>query len=194
LILLRSVLGPFEVRWYALAYLSASQPSLGGYAAPNAGKHDRFSQIGDIFATVAPVTIFLVRIGNFINEELWGRPTDVPWAMVFPDVDAQARHPSQLYEAGLEGLALLVVLAVIARKGGLKRPGLAMGACILGYGLARIAMEFFREPDPELEQLRYGLTMGMVLSTPMVLGGIALVIYSVWATYRASRNSHAEMT
>src|SRR5262249_19583925 len=101
-----------------------------------------FLTIGDIFATVAPVTIFPVCIGNFINEELWGRPTDVPWAMVFPDVDAQTRHPSQLYEAGL-----LVVLAVIARKGGLKRPGLAMGACLLGDGLARIAMEFFREPD-----------------------------------------------
>jgi phosphatidylglycerol:prolipoprotein diacylglycerol transferase len=81
-------------------------------------------------------------------------------AVVFPDVDAQPRRPSQLYEAGLEGLFLLLVLAVIAWNGGLKRPGLAMGACILGYGLARIAMEFFREPDPELEQLAHGLTMG----------------------------------
>ena len=147
-----------------------------------------FLTIGDIFATVAPITIFLVRIGNFINEELWGRPTDVPWAMVFPDVDTKPRHPSQLYEAGLEGLLLLLILAVIAWKGGLKRPGLAMGACILGYGLARIAMEFFREPDPELEQLAHGLTMGMVLSTPMVLGGLALVIYSLWATHRANRS------
>jgi len=69
-----------------------------------------------------------------------------------------------------------------------------MGACILGYGLARIAMEFFREPDPELEQLGHGLTMGMVLSTPMVLGGLALVIYSLWATHRANRNRHAPMT
>ena len=147
-----------------------------------------FLTIGDIFATVAPITIFLVRIGNFINEELWGRPTDVPWAMVFPDVDTKPRHPSQLYEAGLEGLLLLLILAVIAWKGGLKRPGLAMGACILGYGLARIAMEFFREPDPELEQLAHGLTMGMVLSAPMVLGGLALVIYSLWATHRANRS------
>jgi phosphatidylglycerol---prolipoprotein diacylglyceryl transferase len=143
-----------------------------------------FLTIGDIFATVAPITIFLVRIGNFINEELWGRPTDVPWAMVFPDVDAQPRHPSQLYEAGLEGLLLLIVLAVIAQKGGLKRPGLAMGVGILGYGLARIAMEFSREPDPELERLAHGLTMGMVLSAPMVLGGLALMIYSLLATRR----------
>jgi phosphatidylglycerol:prolipoprotein diacylglycerol transferase len=153
-----------------------------------------FLTIVDIFATVAPITIFLVRIGNFINEGLWGRPTDVPWAMVFPDVDTQPRHPSQLYEAGLEGLLLLIVLAVIARNGGLKRPGLAMGACILGYGLARIAMEFFREPDPELEQLRHGLTMGMVLSTPMALGGLTLMIYSLWATHRSNRNSHTPTT
>ena len=119
-----------------------------------------------------------MRIGNFINAEHWGRPTDVPWAVVFPNADAQPRHPSQLYEAGLEGLLLLVVLGIVAQTGGFKRPGLLTGLALAGYGLARVPMEFFREPDPDIEQLAHGLTMGMVLSFPMVAVGIALVIYS----------------
>ena len=143
-----------------------------------------FLTVADLCATIAPLSVFLVRIGNFINSEQWGRPTDVPWAVVFPDADEAPRHPSQLYEAGLEGLLLLLVLGIVARKGGFKRPGLLTGLATLGYALARIAMEFYREPDPQLEQLGGGLTMGMALSAPMVAIGIALVIYSVWTGRR----------
>jgi phosphatidylglycerol:prolipoprotein diacylglycerol transferase len=93
-------------------------------------------------------------------------------------VDANPRHPSQIYEAVLEGLLLLVILGIAAQKGGFRRPGLLTGLAALGYALARIAMEFFREPDPEIEQLAHGLTMGMVLSIPMIAIGAALLIYS----------------
>jgi phosphatidylglycerol---prolipoprotein diacylglyceryl transferase len=133
--------------------------------------------VGDICAAAAPIGIFLVRIANFINVEQWGRPSDVPWAMIVPGVDNQPRHPSQLYEAGLEGLLLFVVLALAVRFGALKRPGVATGIFCIGYGAARIVSEFFREPDPQLEQLAHGLTMGMVLSAPLVLIGAALLVY-----------------
>ena len=134
---------------------------------------------GRIRATqsTAPIGIFPVRIANFIKPELWGRPTDVPWAMIFPGVDDQPRHPSQLYEAGLEGLLLFLVLALFVRAGALKRPGVATGIFCIGYGMARIVSEFFREPDPQQEKLAHGLTMGMVLSAPLVLIGAALLVY-----------------
>ena len=143
-----------------------------------------FLTVADLCGATCPIPIFLVRIGNFINQEHWGRPTDVPWAVVFPDVDAMPRHPSQLYEAGLEGLLLLIVLGIVAQIGGFKRPGLLTGLALIGYGLARIAMEFFREPDPDIERLAHGLTMGMVLSLPMVVIGIALMFYSARAVRR----------
>jgi phosphatidylglycerol:prolipoprotein diacylglycerol transferase len=146
-----------------------------------------FLTVADIVATVCPLSIFLVRISNFINSEQWGRPSDAPWAVVFPDADAQPRHPSQLYEAGLEGLLLLLVLGCFARNGAFKHPGLQTGLFTLGYALARIAMEFFREPDSEIEQLAHGLTMGMVLSAPMLAIGIALVIRSAWMPRRRKR-------
>src|SRR2546423_462014 len=94
-------IGPLSVRWYALGFLA----------------------VADLCAAFSPLGLFFVRIGNFINEEQWGRPTDVPWAFVFPDVDSNPRHPSQLYEAGLEGLLLLIVLGIIVQRGGFKRPG-----------------------------------------------------------------------
>ena len=145
-----------------------------------------FLTIADVVATVCPLAIFLVRIGNFINSEHWGRPTDVPWAVVFPEADAQPRHPSPLYEGALEGLLLLLVLGLLARNGGFKRPGLLTGLFTVGYALARIAMEFFREPDSQIEQLAHGLTMGMVLSAPMLAIGIALVIHSAWMARRTA--------
>ena len=132
--------------------------------------------VGDICATVAPVGIFFGRLANFIKPELWGRPSDMPWAMVFPGAGPLPRHPSQLYEAGLEGLALFAILAVLAARGALRRPGLATGVFLAGYGVARIASEFFREPDLDLEALSHGLTMGMVLSVPFVLAGVALLV------------------
>jgi phosphatidylglycerol:prolipoprotein diacylglycerol transferase len=134
--------------------------------------------VSDIVATVAPIGIFFGRLANFIKPEMWGRPSDVPWTMVFPGGGEIARHPSQLYEAGLEGLALLVLLAFAARRGALKRPGLATGLFGVGYGLARIFCEFFREPDAS-EALGDGLTMGMALSAPMVLIGAALIAFAL---------------
>src|SRR5262249_18319424 len=134
--------------------------------------------LGDVTCAVAPIGIFLVRLANFINGELWGRPSDGPWAMVFPGGGPLPRHPSQLYEAALEGLVLFVVLAMFVRFGALKRPGFILGAFALFYGLARSFSQFFREPGPQLGFLGGGLTMGMLLSIPMILGG-ALIIWLV---------------
>jgi phosphatidylglycerol:prolipoprotein diacylglycerol transferase len=136
--------------------------------------------LGDITTAVAPIGIFLGRLANFIKGELWGREADasVPWRMIFPDDPLQLfRHPSQLYEAALEGILLFAVLAVMVRMGALKRPGLILGSFIAIYGLARITGEFFREPDPQLGFLWGGLTMGMLLSVPMVIvGGILIMM------------------
>jgi phosphatidylglycerol:prolipoprotein diacylglycerol transferase len=134
--------------------------------------------LGDITTAVAPIGIFLGRLANFIKGELWGREADasVPWRMVFPDDALQLfRHPSQLYEAALEGILLFAVLAVMVRMGALKRPGLILGSFIAIYGLARITGEFFREPDPQLGFLWGGLTMGMLLSVPMIIAGTTLI-------------------
>ncbi len=138
----------------------------------------------DTVSAVVPIGLGLVRIANFINSELWGRPADLPWAFVFPNGGPEPRHPSQLYEAALEGLVLFLVLRLLTHgllK--LKKPGFVAGAFVCGYGLSRIFVEFFREPDPQLGYLLGGwLTMGMILSTPMVLVGI-------WAMWRASARS-----
>jgi phosphatidylglycerol:prolipoprotein diacylglycerol transferase len=139
----------------------------------------------DLAAAVVPIGLFLGRIANFINAELWGRPApDVPWAMVFPNAGPLPRHPSQLYEALGEGILLFILLAVLVRAGGLKRPGLVAGVFGMGYAVARIVCEFFREPDPQLgflfgssvDALSGGITMGMVLSLPLFLAGLVLVL------------------
>ncbi|MGN7804966.1 prolipoprotein diacylglyceryl transferase [Ensifer sp. 22521] len=136
----------------------------------------------DIVAAVVPIGLFFGRIANFINGELWGRLSSMPWAIVFPTGGPFARHPSQLYEAALEGLVLLCVLAwFIYRRQALKSPGLVTGTFVLGYALSRIFVEFFREPDAQIGYLVGGwLTMGMLLSLPMALAGI-------WAITRARR-------
>jgi phosphatidylglycerol---prolipoprotein diacylglyceryl transferase len=131
--------------------------------------------LGDITCAAGTIGLFLGRIANFINGELWGRRTDVPWAMVFPTGGPFPRHPSQLYEATLEGLVLFIVLALLIRGGALKRPGLVMGAFACGYAIARSFSELFREPDAQLGFLWRGLTMGMLLSIPLFLAGIALI-------------------
>jgi len=141
----------------------------------------------DIVATVVPCGLFFGRIANFINGELWGRLTDVPWAVVFPTGGPFARHPSQLYEAGLEGIVLLLVLAVLVYGAkALKSPGLITGVFVCGYALSRIFVEFFREPDAQLGYLlgTNWLTMGIVLSLPMILLGL-------WAIFRARRQAAA---
>jgi phosphatidylglycerol:prolipoprotein diacylglycerol transferase len=137
--------------------------------------------LGDITTAVGPIGLFLGRIANFINGELWGREADssVPWAMVFPGDGAHLpRHPSQLYEASLEGVVLFVLLALMIRAGALRRPGLILGSFMTLYGVARIVGECFREPDPQLGFLWRGLTMGMLLSVPMIIAGIILIVFA----------------
>jgi phosphatidylglycerol---prolipoprotein diacylglyceryl transferase len=134
--------------------------------------------LGDITTAVGPIGLFLGRIANFINSELWGRAAnpDLPWAMIFPNGGPIPRHPSQLYEAGLEGIILFTILAVMIRMGALKRPGLILGSFIAIYAVARIIGEFFREPDPQLGFLWGGLTMGMLLSVPMIIAGAVIMV------------------
>ncbi len=135
--------------------------------------------LGDITCAVGPIGLCLGRIANFINGELWGRQSDVPWAMVFPNGGPFPRHPSQLYEAGLEGLLLFAVLALSIRAGALKRPGLTIGIFAVCYGLARMTSELFREPDVQLGFVWRGVTMGMLLSVPMIIAGAAFIIFAL---------------
>jgi phosphatidylglycerol:prolipoprotein diacylglycerol transferase len=145
-------------------------------------KHLDVRALGDIVCAAVPIGLFFGRIANFVNGELWGRPTNVPWAMIFPRADGLPRHPSQLYEAGLEGLVLFVVLFFLIRNPRIRaRPGLVSGVFLVGYALARSAMEFFREPDDYLGFLVFGATMGQLLSLPMLLVGVGL---AAWALSR----------
>jgi phosphatidylglycerol---prolipoprotein diacylglyceryl transferase len=160
----------------------------------------------DLLALATPPGLFLGRLANFTNNELWGRPTDVPWAVIFPGEVAQAcqgvvglcaRHPSQLYEAALEGLLLGTLLLVLAwRHGWLKRPGLLTGVFLVGYGLSRAFVELFRQPDIQfategnligyaLNFGNWGLTMGQLLSLPMIVIGMVLI----WWTFRKQKLS-----
>lgn len=154
--------------------------------------------MGDLLAVAAPVGLMLGRIANFINAELWGRPTDLPWGVIFPGTAAQtcgeqlvgacARHPSQLYQAALEGLLLALVLFWLAfRRGWFKRPGALMGVFLVGYGVARFLVEFVRQPDAQFVSEGnpvglavhwggYGLTMGQLLSLPMIAVGLWFVL------------------
>ena len=133
-------------------------------------------RILDYVAVVTPIGLLLGRFANFVNGELWGRPTDGTWGIIFPDAGPDPRHPSQLYEAALEGALLLIVLTFLfwGTRARLK-PGLLGGVFILGYGLSRFAIEFFREPDAQLGVLSFGLTMGQVLTLPMILAGLWLL-------------------
>lgn len=141
----------------------------------------------DLAAAVVPIGLLLGRIANFINGELWGRPApDFPYAMVFPNGGPLPRHPSQLYEAFTEGLLLFVLVNLLVRAGGFRRPGFVAGVFGMGYAVARIVCEFFREPDPQLgflfgtsvDGLSGGITMGMLLSLPVFFAGLWLVLRS----------------
>lgn len=133
-------------------------------------------RLGDFVAPLVPIGLGLGRLGNFINGELWGRVTEVPWGMVFPGAGPDPRHPSQLYQASLEGLLLFILLFWYARK---PRPiGSVSGLFLLGYGTFRFIGEFAREPDAHLGFLLAGLSMGQLLSIPMVMAG-------VWLMWRA---------
>lgn len=140
-----------------------------------------FITLTDFIGPLVPIGLFSGRLGNFVNGELWGAPTDLPWGMVFPDAGPLPRHPSQLYEAGLEGLLLFVVLWWFARR---PRPeGAISSLFMLGYGLCRFMVEFVREPDRHIGYLAFDwLTMGQVLTLPMIAIGIGGLC---WAYRRA---------
>ena len=151
----------------------------------------------DMMALAVAPALFLGRVSNFVNSELWGRPTDLPWGVIFPDraaqacgpfIDICARHPSQLYEAILEGLLLgTFILWLVWRRDALKKPGIIMGTFFAGYGIGRFLVEFARQPDAQFITLEnplglvlqtggYGFTMGQLLSIPMILIGIWFII------------------
>jgi phosphatidylglycerol:prolipoprotein diacylglycerol transferase len=145
------------------------------------GRRRHWLAVTDFIAPLVPLGLGAGRLGNFINAELWGRPASVPWAMVFPNVDGVPRHPSQLYEFGLEGVLLFAALWWFSAQ---PRPrGAVSGAFLLGYGSLRFLVEFTREPDSFLGTLALQLSMGQWLSAPMVAAGVALM---AWA-YRAPR-------
>jgi phosphatidylglycerol:prolipoprotein diacylglycerol transferase len=146
-----------------------------GYLFARAKKIDPL-RLGDIIVAAEPIGGFLVRIANFVNGELWGRPTHVLWGMVFPDAGPLPRHPSQLYEAALEGVVMFLLLRWATHgKHWLNRRGVVMGMFLTGYGLIRILLENFRAPDSYMPDFPLGLTMGMMLSAPMVLIGVWLI-------------------
>ncbi len=159
------------------------------------------ASVADMMALATPPGLLLGRIANFINAELWGRPTELPWGVAFPGAVAQScgqplgelchRHPSQLYEAALEGLVLLALLVwMVWRRGALRMPWLVTGTFLAGYGIGRGLVEFVRQPDPQfisegnpsglaLHLSGYGLTMGQLLSLPMIAVGLALVAWAL---------------
>lgn len=148
------------------------------------------SALADAAAASTPIGLMLGRFANFANGELWGRVADVPWAVVFPMAGPEPRHPSQLYQAAMEGLILFLVLRILThRYEALRRPWLITGAFIAGYGVARLIGEFFRMPDAHIGFLWGGLTMGMLLSLPMILAGAGLV---AWALSRPRRTAAEE--
>jgi phosphatidylglycerol---prolipoprotein diacylglyceryl transferase len=157
-------------------------------------------RVGDAVSAAAPIGLFFGRVANFINAELWGRPTALPWGVIFPGEAAQscppdwvgpcARHPSQLYEAGLEGFLLFLILFFACRRGALARPGRVFALLLIGYGIARTFVEGFRQADPQYVRPDnpsghvlhfggdFGLTMGQTLSLPMIAAGLLLLAWS----------------
>lgn len=135
-----------------------------------------FLEVGDFVAPLVPIGLGMGRLGNFINAELWGRQTDVPWAMVFPSDKLQLpRHPSQLYEFFLEGVVLFIIVYVVSRCS--KTLGLASGSFLIGYGIFRTIVEFFREPDAQLGYFLSFVSMGQILSLPMIIVGIVIIYW-----------------
>jgi phosphatidylglycerol:prolipoprotein diacylglycerol transferase len=137
-------------------------------------------RLTDIVCCAVPIGLFFGRIANFVNGELFGRVTDAPWGMVFPRGGDLPRHPSQLYEAGLEGLVLFFILFALVRVKAVRdRPGIISGVFLIGYAISRTVIEFFREPDVQIGFLAGGYTMGQVLCVPMMIGGLVAILYAL---------------
>ncbi|WP_319530354.1 prolipoprotein diacylglyceryl transferase [uncultured Cohaesibacter sp.] len=133
----------------------------------------------DLVALAAPFGLFFGRVANFINSELWGRTTDLPWGVIFPNAGPEPRHPSQLYEAALEGVAIFIILRILSHStGALKRPGTVAGCFAILYGIFRSLVELVRLPDSQIGYLSFGTTMGMWLSAPMILAGLVLILFA----------------
>jgi phosphatidylglycerol:prolipoprotein diacylglycerol transferase len=138
-----------------------------------------FLALGDILGTVVPIGLFFGRIANFINGELYGRISTAPWAVIFPRGGDLPRHPSQLYEALLEGLCLFIVMVIAARNPVIRRTtGLLFGIFVTGYSLSRFAVEFFREPDPQVGFIFEYFTLGQLLTLPMIAAGLYIIQYA----------------
>ena len=147
--------------------------------------------MGDLVAAAAPIGLFFGRVANFVNGELFGRVADVPWAVIFPHGGDPPRHPSQLYEAFLEGLVLFAVLAILAHRPGMRaRVGFLTGVFLVGYGFARTFVELFREPDAQLGFILGPITMGQILSVPMVLLGLYLMVRARRPADKATTRAH----
>ena len=152
-----------------------------------------FLTVGDFIVPLVPIGLGMGRLGNFINAELWGRQTDVPWAMVFPTDALQVpRHPSQLYEFFLEGVVLFIILYVVTRKP--RSLGLASGTFLIGYGIFRSIVEFFREPDAHLGLYFSFISKGQILSIPMILIGLFIIYWGYNQQQKSAINASKKMT
>lgn len=140
-------------------------------------------ETGDIVCAVVPIGLFFGRITNFINGELWGKETNLSWGVIFPNAGSNPRHPSQLYEAGLEGLALFIILFALVFSNGLKKRGLISGTFLFFYSFSRILVENFREPDLHIGYIFLNITMGMILSLPFLIAGLILIFQSLKNEY-----------
>lgn len=136
-----------------------------------------FLKLSDTISVSAPIAIFFGRLANFVNLELYGRPTNVAWGMIFPTADGLARHPSQLYEAFFEGIALFIIMIFVIKKDELKTNGLNSSIFLMFYGIFRIICECFREPDYQIGFILNNITLGQILSLPLILIGILIIIY-----------------
>ena len=140
-------------------------------------------ETGDVVCAVVPIGLFFGRIANFINGELWGKETNLSWGVIFPNAGINPRHPSQLYEAGLEGLALFIILFALVFSNGLKKRGLISGTFLFFYSFSRILIENFREPDLHIGYIFLNITMGMILSLPFLIAGLILIFQSLKNEY-----------
>ena len=134
--------------------------------------------MGDIICAVVPIGLFFGRLANFINGELWGKETNVYWGVIFPNAGNIPRHPTQLYEAALEGIILFIILLILLNNNGLKKRGLISGFFLFFYSTSRIIIENFRVPDSHIGYIYQNITMGMILSSPFLIAGLTLILIS----------------